>query len=65
MRQRKRVQHICATCGQIRYLQPSDAAKTKHCQRCRTAPAQAQASKIFSWNCSLKMPEDGNCKRDR
>jgi hypothetical protein len=34
MRQRKRVQHICPACGQIRYLQPSDAAKTKHCQRC-------------------------------
>lgn len=34
MRQRKRVQHVCPACGQIRYLQPSDAAKTKHCQRC-------------------------------
>jgi hypothetical protein len=34
MSQRKRVQHVCPACGQIRYLQPADAAKTKHCQRC-------------------------------
>jgi hypothetical protein len=34
MSSRKRVQHICPAFGRVRYLQPSDAAKTKHCQRC-------------------------------
>ncbi len=34
MSQRKRIPHVCPACGRIRYLQPSDAAKTKHCQRC-------------------------------
>ncbi|MBL8165272.1 MAG: hypothetical protein JNJ61_25035 [Anaerolineae bacterium] len=34
MSQRKRVRHVCPACGQIRYLQPSDAAKTKYCRHC-------------------------------
>jgi hypothetical protein len=33
-RSRKRVPHICPRCGRIRHLQPSDAARTKLCQKC-------------------------------
>ena len=40
-RHRKRVPHVCPGCGRIRHLQPSDAARTKLCQKChctRIAP---------------------------
>lgn len=29
-----RVPHICPTCGYIRHLKPTDAAKTKQCRHC-------------------------------
>lgn len=34
MSQRKRIPHVCPTCGHIRYLQLFDAARTRQCQRC-------------------------------
>ncbi len=34
MSQRKRIAHVCPSCGRIRYLQPSDAVKTYQCRRC-------------------------------
>ncbi len=30
----RRVRHICPDCGRVRLLKPSDATKTKRCQRC-------------------------------
>lgn len=31
---RKRVAHVCPSCGAVRRLKPSDAAKTKYCRQC-------------------------------
>lgn len=46
-RHRKRVPHVCPGCGRIRHLQPSDAARTKLCQKChctRIAPLGFEAT---------------------
>jgi hypothetical protein len=46
-RNRKRVPHVCLDCGRIRHLQPSDAARTKLCQKChctRIAPLGFEAT---------------------
>ena len=33
-RNQHKVAHICPNCGRVRYLQPSDAAKTHLCRKC-------------------------------
>jgi len=33
-RSRRKVPHICPVCGRVRYLEPSDAARTTLCRKC-------------------------------